>query len=92
VLLVDLDRIDAAVAALVPVLLDRGVEAAEQGRHPAVEDVGEAHQERQTESAPFQVEHQLVEIDAAGVGARRGDLDASRVVDAEYPPDQPPTL
>ena len=45
-LLVDLDRIDAAVLALILVLVDRALEGAVDLAEPVLEDVGEANQDR----------------------------------------------
>ena len=46
-LLVDLDRIDAEVAALVLVLRDRGLEGVVDVLQPVLQDVAEADQRRQ---------------------------------------------
>ena len=64
-LLVDLDRVDAAVAALVVVLRDRLLEGAEQLLDARPQDVGEADQDRQVEPAAAQVVDELLEVDRA---------------------------
>jgi hypothetical protein len=67
--LVDLDRIDAAVLAGVAVLADRGVERAAQQLDPRAQDVAEPEQDRQLDAARDQLVDQLLHIDRA----RRGD-------------------
>ena len=63
-LLVDLDRVDAAVGALVVVLGDRLLERAAELLDARAQDVGEADQEREVEAAAAQVVDQLLEVDA----------------------------
>ena len=53
-LLVHLDRVDAAVLALVLVLVDRALESAVDLAEPVLEDVGEADQDRHREAAQLQ--------------------------------------
>ena len=60
VLLVDLDRVHVAVAPPVAVLGDCVLEAPEQGAYPAVQDVGEPHQEWDAEAPALEVQHQIV--------------------------------
>ncbi len=64
-LLVDLDRIDAAVFTLVAMLGDGGLKCAGQLAETVLEYAGEAHQDRQRDAAQHQCIHQLFEIDGA---------------------------
>src|SRR5262249_7349069 len=64
VLLVHLDRIHAAITAMVAVVTNRRLEAADERAHPAVQHIGEANEERQAEAAALQIENQLVQVDA----------------------------
>ena len=67
-LLVDLDRIDAEVLALVRVLRDRRLEGVEDVAEPLLEDVAEPDQDRQADAAQLQVVDQLLQVDGlAGV-------------------------
>jgi hypothetical protein len=82
-LLVDLDRIDATVTALVAVLADRELEATEQRAETAVEDVREANQQRQVEPAALQIEHQIEQIDPPAFGTRGCRFHVTGIVDGE---------
>ena len=82
-LLVDLDRVDAAEAALVAVLADGLGEGAAQALHAAGEDVGEAHEQRRAQAALLQVLHEIEQVDARTVLAARAHLDVPLVVDRE---------
>ena len=62
-LLVHLDRIDAAVAALVLVLADGGAEGVVDLADAMPEDVGEAEQDRQLDAAGLELVDQLLEVD-----------------------------
>ena len=75
-LLVDLDRVDAAVAALVLVLGDGGLKGGVDLAEPMLEDVGEADEDRQADAAELQAIDQLLQVD----GARRilGRMDLRR--------------
>ena len=53
-LLIHLDRVDAAVAALVLVLRDGGLEGVVNLAEAVLEDVGEAEQDRQADAAQLQ--------------------------------------
>ena len=64
-LLVHLDRVDAAVLALVLVLVDRALEGAVDLAEPVLQDVGEADQDRHREPAQLQAIDQALQIDAA---------------------------
>ena len=64
-LLVHLDRVDAAVLALVLVLVDRALERAVDLAEAVLEDVGEADQDRHREAAQLQPIDQPLQIDAA---------------------------
>ena len=70
-LLVHLDRVDAAVGALVVVLGDRLLERAAELLDAASQDVGEADQEREVEAAAAQVVDELLEVDARRAGPGR---------------------
>jgi hypothetical protein len=83
VLLVHLDRIHAAVAPVVAVLADRVVEAADQRLHAALEDVGEAHEQRHAEAAALEILDQVVEIEVRAIRALGRHLDVAGGVDPE---------
>ena len=82
-LLVDLDRVDAAVAALVVVLGDGLLEGAAELLHAGAQDVGEADQEGKVEAAGAEVVDELLEVDGRRAGPAGGDLDVAGLVDAE---------
>jgi hypothetical protein len=83
--LVDLDRIHAAVLALVAVLADRAVEGAAEQLDASAQDVAEAQQDRQLDAARDQLGDQLLHVDHAGAGrvATRLHDEVARVVHAE---------
>ena len=81
--LVHLDRVDAAVGALVVVLRDRLLERAAELLDAAAEDVGEADQEGEVEAPVAEVVHQVLEVDLRGAGSRRRHLDVAGLVDGE---------
>ncbi len=62
-LLVDLDRVDAAIAALVLMLVDGGLEGAVDFSQAVLQDIGEADQDRQVDAAQDEGVDQLFEID-----------------------------
>ena len=64
-LLVDLDRVDAAVAALVVVLLDGLAKGVVELADAVAEDVGEAEQDRQLDAAGLQLVDEFLQIDGA---------------------------
>ena len=64
-LLVDLDRVDAAVAALVLVLADGALKRRVNLAEPVLEDVGEAEQDRGAQAAQLEPIDQALEVDAA---------------------------
>ena len=67
-LLVDLDRVDAAIAALVVVLADGGAEGVVDLADAMAEDVREAKQDRQLDAALLELIDQFLEVDRlAGV-------------------------
>jgi hypothetical protein len=82
-LLIDLDRVDAAVAALVLVLgdgaLKRGVDIAET----MLEDVGEADEHGETDAAKLQPIDELLEVDCLRDVTCRVHLDVARGIDRE---------
>ena len=81
--LVDLDRVDALVVALVAVLGDGAAERLVQLDDAALEDVGEADQQRQPDAAAGDLVDQLLEVDVSRVGARGVRHDVARLVDGE---------
>src|SRR5262249_44826207 len=85
VLLVHLDRIHAAITAMVAVVTNRRLEAADERAHPAVQHIGEANEERQAEAAALQIENQLVQVDARAVRSERRRLDVTTPFDSEEP-------
>ena len=64
-LLVDLDGIDAAVAALVLVLGDGGLEGAVDFAEAVLQDVGEADEDGEVDAAQDQRVDQFLEVDGA---------------------------
>ena len=70
-LLVDLDRVDRVVLALVAVLLDRGVEGLVEVLEPAMEQIAEVQQHRRAQATLAQALHDLEEIDLTARRARR---------------------
>ncbi len=62
-LLVDLDRVDAAVAALVLVLGDGGLEGAVNLAQPMLQDVGEPDEHRKADAAELQPVDELLQVD-----------------------------
>src|SRR5207237_10919878 len=82
-LLIDLDRVDAAVAALVLVLGDgsrkRGVNVGET----MFEDVGEADEDGKADAAQLQAIDQLLQVDRALRILRRVHLHVALAVDGE---------
>ena len=64
-LLVDLDRIQGRVLALVFRARDVGIEGAGQLAHAVLQDVGETHQKRQRQAALAQLVDLLVQVDRA---------------------------
>jgi hypothetical protein len=81
--LVDLDRVDAAVLALVVVLLDRAVERAADQLDPRPQHVGEAQQDRQLDAAAVELVDQLAHVDLAVAGAARRDDQVALLADVE---------
>ena len=71
-LLVDFDRIDAAVVALVVVLGDAPAKGCVNLAQPVLEDAGEADQDRQIDAAQLQSVDELFQIDPA-IGLLRRD-------------------
>ncbi|MNQ86855.1 hypothetical protein D3C85_1020590 [compost metagenome] len=82
-LLVDLDRVQGGVDILVFEALDIGVEGTGQLAHALLQDVREAHQQRQAEAGLAQVFDLLEEIDGRALRAARTDFDATGLVDRE---------
>ena len=82
-LLVHLDGVDAAVAALVVVLGDGGLERVVDFAQPVLEDVGEADQDREVDAAQHQRVDQFLEIDGAGRILLRVDAHVPVVPDRE---------
>ena len=70
--LVDLDRVHAAVLAGVAVLADRAVERAAQQLDARPQDVAEAEQDRQLDAARDELVDQLLHVDRAGWPSPRG--------------------
>ena len=82
-LLVHLDRVDAAVAALVLVLGDRALEGVVNLAEAVLEDVGEADQDRRAQAAQLQPVDQPLQVDAARRVLGRMDLQVPVLVDRE---------
>ena len=82
-LLVDLDRIQRGIAALVFEALDVRVEGAGELAHAVLQNIREAHQQRQAQARLAQLADQLVEIDGRRVGTLRTHFDIAAIVDGE---------
>ena len=82
-LLVDLDRIDAAVFALVVEFADGRLEGVVNLADAMAEDVGEAEQDRQLNAACLQLIDQVLQVDGLFGALVRVDGDMAIVVDAE---------
>src|SRR5439155_8701577 len=81
--LVDLDRVDALVPALVAVLGDGPLERLVQLDDPAAQNVREPDQQRQPNAATRDLVDQLFQIDAGAVRSGRVRLDVARFVNGE---------
>ena len=77
-LLVDLDRVDAHVAAFVLVLRDGRLEGVVDVSDPVAEDVAEADEHRQLDPAQHQVVGELLEVDRLRRVLGRMDEDVAR--------------
>ena len=71
-LLIDLDRINAAIIAAVLVLGDRALEGGVNLAQPLLQDLGEADQDRQIDAAQLQPIDQLLQIDSRERGPSSG--------------------
>ena len=87
-LLVDLDRVDADVAALVLVLGDRRLEGVVDVGDAVPEDVAEPDQHRQVDPAQHQVIDELLQVDGAGrvLGRMDQDVPVGRDREVALPP------
>jgi hypothetical protein len=85
-LLVDLDRVDAAIAALVVVLGDGLLEGAAELLDARAEDVGEADEDREVQPALTEILDELLEVDRVRARSGGGDLNVAGVVDGEEVP------
>jgi hypothetical protein len=84
-LLIHLDRVHAAQAALVLVLPDRRLERARDAPHAARQDVGEPQEHGRAQPAALEVIDQVAQVDARLLAVARTDLDVSLRVDREEP-------
>lgn len=84
-LLVDLDRIERGVLALVFQARDVAVEGAGELAHTVLQDIGEAHQQGQRQAALAQLVDLLEQVDGRAVGTVRTDFDATGFIDREIP-------
>ena len=84
-LLVHLDRVQRGVLALVFQALDVGIEGTGQLAHAVLQDIGEAHQQRQRQAAFAQLIDLLVQVDGRAVRAVRTDFYATGFIDREIP-------
>ena len=82
-LLVDLDRIDAAVGALVAVLADGVLEGLVELDDARLEDLGEADQKGQTDPPLAQLVDQTFEVDRRRPGPAGVHDEVAQVVDGE---------
>ena len=62
-LLVDLDRVNAAIAALILVLVDGSFKSAVDVCKAVLQNIGEADQDGQVDAAQYQRVYQLLKID-----------------------------
>ena len=81
--LVDLDRVDAAVAPLVAVLGDGAGERLVELDHAGLDDLREADQQRQADPPLAHLVHELLQIDRRRPLPARVDHHAAGVVDGE---------
>ena len=79
-LLIDLDRIDAAVAALVLMLCDGAAEGGVNVAEPMLEDVGEANQHRKADASELKAVDQFLQVDRSRRFLRRMHLHVTGVV------------
>lgn len=82
-LLVDLDRVQRGVLALVLQARDVGVKRTGQLAHAVLQDVWETHQQRQRQAALAQLVDLLVQIDRCAARPVGADFDAAGLVDCE---------
>ena len=82
-LLVDLDRVQRGVGALVFQARDIGVKGTSQLAHAVLQDVREAHQQRQRQTAGTQFIELFVEVNRRALRAIRAHLDTTLVIDRE---------
>ena len=80
-LLVDLDRIQRGVAALVLQARDAGVEGPGQAPYTVLQDVRKAHQQGQRQAALTQLVDLIVEVDGRAVRAVGAYFDTPGIVD-----------
>ncbi len=84
-LLVDLDRVQRGVLALVFQALDVGVERTGQLTHAVLQDVRETHQQWQGQAALAQLVDLLEQIDRRTARTVGTNFDATGVIDREIP-------
>lgn len=84
-LLVDLDRVERGVLALVFQARDVAVERAGKLAHAVLQDVREAHQQRQREATLTQLVDLLEQVDGRTAWTVRTDFDATGFIDREIP-------
>ena len=84
-LLVDLDRVQRGVLALVVQARDVGVERAGQLAYTVLQNVGEAHQQWQRQTALAQLIDLFVQVDRRAVWAIGAHFDAPGLIDGEIP-------
>ena len=82
-LLVDLDRVQRGVLALVLQARDIGIERTGQLAYAVLQNVGEAHQQGQRQAALAQFVNLLVQVDRRAVGPVGAHFDAPGFIDGE---------
>lgn len=82
-LLVDLDRVQGSVFALVFQARDVGIEGTGQLAHAILEDIRETHQQRQGQAALAQLLDLFEQIDRQTARTIRANFDATGVIDRE---------
>ncbi|MNJ32982.1 hypothetical protein D3C77_276610 [compost metagenome] len=82
-LLVNLDRIQRGVLALILQARDVGIKGTGQLAHAVLQDVGETHQQRQRQAALAQLVDLFVQINRRAARPIRANFDAAGLVDCE---------
>src|SRR5262249_2063549 len=82
-LLVHLDRVDAAIAALVVEFIDGGLEGIVDLAHALPQDIREAEEDGELDAAGLQLIDQALQVDRLGWNFVRMDTDVAFVIEAK---------